>query len=79
MTRTAGIALAGALSLLGCGGGAKPGPTPTPAGPTIDVGLSGGYTATVVMAKLMNPSCVSFSPNGELTICDSGNGRVIVF
>lgn len=35
-------------------------------------------TAKVVASGLMNPSSVSFSPKGELTICDSGNGRVVV-
>lgn len=44
----------------------------------IDLGLSEGYSAVVVQDGLNNPSGVTFSPKGELTICDSGNGRVIV-
>ncbi len=44
----------------------------------IDLGMSEGYTAVVVQDGLTNPSGISFSPRGELTICDSGAGRVIV-
>ncbi|MFT7616755.1 MAG: hypothetical protein ACI97A_000384 [Planctomycetota bacterium] len=46
--------------------------------PESNDGSSGTPKVTVVAKGLMNPSCVSFSPAGELTICDSGNGRVVV-
>lgn len=32
----------------------------------------------VVMDGLNNPSFVSFAPDGALTVCDTGNGRVLV-
>lgn len=44
----------------------------------VDVGLRKGYSAQLVAANLNNPSCVLFSPKGELTICDSGNGRIVI-
>ncbi|MCA8916806.1 MAG: hypothetical protein KDB90_15540 [Planctomycetes bacterium] len=38
-----------------------------------------GYNATIVAEGLNNPSSVCFRPgDGALTICDSGNGRVVV-
>lgn len=46
---------------------------------TIDVGLTKGYAANVVVDGLRNPSGVSFSPRGALTIADSGNGRVLAW
>ena len=46
---------------------------------TADVHVMEGYTATVVALGLNNPSFVSFRPaDGALTICDSGNGQVVV-
>lgn len=44
---------------------------------TIDLGLPEGYSAEVAAKGLTNPSDVSFSPSGTLTICDSGDGRVL--
>lgn len=45
----------------------------------VDIGLVDGYRATLVADGLMNPSAVSFRPgDGALTICDSGNGRIVV-
>ena len=41
-------------------------------------GDAAALEATVVVDKLMNPSGVTFSPGGELTVCDSGHGRVVV-
>ncbi len=32
----------------------------------------------VSLTGLKNPSCVTFSPTGALTVCDSGHGRVLV-
>lgn len=43
----------------------------------VDIGLTLPYTTRVVVDGLNNPSCVTFSPDGTLTVCDSGNGRVI--
>ncbi len=43
----------------------------------VDIGLTIPYTTRVVVDGLNNPSCVTFSPDGTLTVCDSGNGRVI--
>jgi WD40 repeat protein len=41
--------------------------------------LSEGYSAAVVAEGLTNPSFVSFRPgSGNLTICDSGKGRVVM-
>ncbi|MBZ0137125.1 MAG: hypothetical protein K8I27_12210 [Planctomycetes bacterium] len=42
------------------------------------MGLVDGYKGYVVAEGLKNPSFVSFHPDGRLTICDSGNGRVLV-
>jgi hypothetical protein len=44
----------------------------------VDVGLEPGYSAALVVGGLNNPSCVTFSPKGVLTVCDSGNGRVVL-
>jgi WD40 repeat protein len=66
--------IAGALVLvmLGC----KP---RTGDRPKTDVGLVAGYSAVLVQSHLNNPSCVSFSPQGELTVVDSGNGAVYLW
>ena len=57
-------------------------PAPRPAAKDlreVDVGLVDGYRATVVADGLMNPSFVAFHPgDGALTICDSGNGRIVM-
>jgi WD40 repeat protein len=50
---------------------------PSPA-PGQDFGLADGYRSQVVVGGLCNPSSVSFHPDGRLTICDSGNGRVLL-
>lgn len=45
----------------------------------IDLGFKGKlYSARLVLGGLTNPSSVSFSPAGDLTICDSGNGQVLL-
>ena len=44
----------------------------------IDLGLKGQYTARVVVGGLSNPSGVTFSPSGVLTVCDSANGQVVL-
>lgn len=61
------------LALTGCGDKDKP----ADGAPSVDLGLSDGLSATLVLDGLMNPSCVTFDPDGELTICDSGHGKVI--
>lgn len=45
----------------------------------LDVGLEAGYAAVEVVDGLRNPSGVSFSPRGALTVADSGNGRVLAW
>jgi hypothetical protein len=41
--------------------------------------LAEGYSAAIVAQDLTNPSFVSFRPgSGNLTICDSGKGRVVM-
>lgn len=80
--RAAVAAVSCCVALAACGGGAAgpsgPAPASPPAGPAVDLGLVAGYAATLVLDKLMNPSGVSFAPDGALTVCDSGHGRVIV-
>ncbi|MBK8206594.1 MAG: hypothetical protein IPK87_07315 [Planctomycetes bacterium] len=45
----------------------------------LDIGLTTGYRAGVAAEGLRNPSFVSFKPvSGEPTVCDSGNGRVLL-
>lgn len=44
----------------------------------IDIGLVLPYQTSVLVDGLNNPSCVTFKPDGTLTVCDSGNGRVIL-
>lgn len=45
----------------------------------LDIGLKGKqYQARVVLSGLSNPSSVSFSPAGVLTVCDSANGQVLL-
>ncbi|MCC7508359.1 MAG: hypothetical protein IT464_03170 [Planctomycetes bacterium] len=47
--------------------------------PPLDIGLATGHRAVVVADGLRNPSFVSFKPgSGEPTVCDSGNGRVLL-
>jgi hypothetical protein len=54
-------------------------PAAAPVAAANDLGLAQGYRAEVVADGLMNPSFVSFRPgSGELTICDTGNGRVLL-
>lgn len=47
--------------------------------PAIEVGLVAPYRARTVHTDLTNPSCVTFSPRGELTVVDSGNGAVFLW
>ncbi len=66
------------LLLAGCVA-REPAPQPWPELPSIDIGLSAGYRAGVAADGLRNPSFVSFKPGtGEPTVCDSGNGRVLL-
>ena len=45
----------------------------------LDIGLKGKmYKARLVLDGLSNPSSVSFSPAGVLTVCDSANGQVLL-
>ncbi|MEQ9409572.1 MAG: hypothetical protein RIK87_17690 [Fuerstiella sp.] len=44
----------------------------------IDLGLKAQYKARLVLGGLTNPSSVAFSPSGVLTVCDSGNGQVLL-
>jgi len=45
----------------------------------IDIGLKGKqYSARAVLGGLCNPSCVCFSPAGQMTVCDSGNGKIVL-
>lgn len=69
------LAVISAIALL-CGCVAREQPA---AQRTVDIGLTNGYSATVVASGLMNPSFVSFRPgSGAVTICDTGNGRVLL-
>ena len=43
------------------------------------IGMADGFSASSVLTGLNNPSGISFSGKGELTVCDSGNGQVILF
>ena len=45
---------------------------------SIDIGANKQFQARVVLDGLCNPSCVTFSPDGHLTVCDSGNGNVLL-
>ena len=65
------------LILAGCV--AKPARPPVaPEIRQVEIGLAEGYEAFIVAEGLKNPSHVSFHSDGRLTICDSGNGRVVV-
>ena len=45
----------------------------------LDIGLKGkSMSARLVLGGLNNPSSVAFSPSGVLTVCDSGNGQVLL-
>ena len=45
----------------------------------LDLGFKGKmYSARLVVGGLSNPSSVSFSPAGVLTVCDSANGQVVL-
>jgi hypothetical protein len=74
-------ALAMCAALFGCGKPAAP-TTSSSSGasaPAVDIGLKDGYTATIALDGLKNPSSVSFrASDGALTVCDSGNGRVLL-
>lgn len=52
-------------------------PAATAADKKIDIGLRKQFQSYVVAEGLSNPSSVSFSPAGHLTVCDSANGRVV--
>jgi WD40 repeat protein len=43
-----------------------------------EYGLREGYTARKVVVSLSNPSSIDFHPDGHLTVCDSGYGRVLL-
>jgi len=64
-----------ALAIAGCGDGASHPPDPQ----AVDLGLSAGYDAKLILMGLNNPSHVTFRPgDNALTVCDSGNGMVLV-
>ncbi|MEZ6089847.1 MAG: hypothetical protein R3C05_17825 [Pirellulaceae bacterium] len=44
----------------------------------LQIGLPDTMQAKLAVTGLCNPSSVTFSPDGQLTICDSGNGRVLL-
>lgn len=48
-------------------------------GSPLPIGMADGFSASSVLTGLNNPSGISFSGKGELTVCDSGNGQVILF
>ena len=71
------LLIAVALLLVGCASGFRRETIPDLR--NIDIGLRGELRAHVVAEGLCNPSHVSFNPNGgALTICDSGNGRMLL-
>lgn len=56
-------------------------PARAPVAPEIreaNIGLVEGYSAYVVADGMKNPSFISFHPDGRPTVCDSGNGRVVI-
>jgi hypothetical protein len=64
-----------ALAVSGCGKG----PGDAPADEAVDIGLITGMDARLAIRGLNNPSHVTFRPgDNALTVCDSGNGRVLV-
>ncbi|HLG42026.1 MAG TPA: hypothetical protein VI643_01585 [Planctomycetota bacterium] len=66
-----------ALVFAGCDAG--PGDPKSPDAQSVDLGLSSGYDAKLILKGLNNPSHVSFRPgDNALTVCDSGNGMVLV-
>jgi hypothetical protein len=76
MTRTLPVFFL-SLLVLGCASG--PSKDMIPDLRTFDIGLRGELKAHLVAEGLCNPTHVSFNPNGgALTICDSGNGRILV-
>lgn len=72
------LLLAVALALAGCVARA----TKQPVAPDLrsaSLQLAEGYAAAIVADGLTNPAFVSFRPgSGNLTICDSGKGRVVM-
>lgn len=72
------VLLLGAMLLAGC----VARPEKLPVAPVLriaDVEVARGYRATVVAEGLNNPSFVSFRPgDGNLTIVDSANGRILL-
>jgi hypothetical protein len=44
----------------------------------LELGLEPGLNATMVADGLMNPSGVSFDKDGNLAICDAGNGKILL-
>jgi hypothetical protein len=72
------LLFAAALALAGCVARATKAPVAPDLRPA-SLQLSEGYEAAIVAEGLTNPSCVSFRPgSGNLTICDSGKGRVVM-
>ncbi len=49
-----------------------------PRKPVAEIEGVAGIEARVILDGLRNPSCVIFSPDGELTVCDTGHGRVVL-
>ncbi|MCA9048988.1 MAG: WD40 repeat domain-containing protein [Planctomycetaceae bacterium] len=44
----------------------------------IDLGLKPAFKSRLVVGSLSNPSGITFSPSGVLTVCDSANGQVLL-
>lgn len=63
-----------AVALLGCQADS---PSTGDDGLAADLGFGPGLSVEVVADQLQNPSWVSFSAKGVLTVCDSGHGRVV--
>lgn len=73
LVRGLSIAMVLAVGLAACGD-----KKPADDGPNApDLGLKDGLSARTVVDGLMNPSGIAFDPDGDLTVCDSGHGKVI--
>lgn len=75
--KSAALLLPLAALLPACGGGTEA--AGAPEGTALELAMADGYSASLILDGLNNPSGVSFSDSGQLTVCDSGNGKVILF
>lgn len=67
-----------AAFLLACGGNDSKDTGDQSAAGAGDMGLAEGLSVESIATGLQNPSFVTFSSDGHLTVCDSGRGRVLV-